>query len=167
MTARGTKQTGTRTQSGTRAKKSLPAPRSATAVAQRLESLARAGVTHIPKSRGQTTGDGEAEKAALLSPLPSGKTPPPPPPKDGDSLELICREVAACKQCAELAETRTQTVFGVGNPSARLVFLGEAPGADEDKQGIPFVGRAGQLLTSNSRWALGHCKKASFWYWLS
>ncbi len=50
-------------------------------------------------------------------------------------------------RCAELASTRTQTVFGVGNPQARLCFLGEAPGADEDKQGEPFVGRAGQLLT--------------------
>jgi DNA polymerase len=46
-----------------------------------------------------------------------------------------------------LAETRTQTVFGVGNPYAKLVFCGEAPGADEDRQGEPFVGRAGQLLT--------------------
>jgi DNA polymerase len=46
-----------------------------------------------------------------------------------------------------LAESRTQTVFGVGNPEARLAFLGEAPGADEDRQGEPFVGRAGQLLT--------------------
>ncbi|MFO1019760.1 MAG: uracil-DNA glycosylase [Planctomycetales bacterium] len=46
-----------------------------------------------------------------------------------------------------MARTRTQTVFGVGNPEARLVFIGEAPGADEDKQGEPFVGRAGQLLT--------------------
>ena len=84
----------------------------------------------------------------MLSPsAASGKTPLPSPPKDGEPLELISREVAACRQCAELAQTRTQTVFGVGNPDARLVFLGEAPGADEDKQGIPFVGRAGQLLT--------------------
>ena len=54
--------------------------------------------------------------------------------------------MATCRRCAELAATRTQTVFGVGNPLARLVFLGEAPGADEDRQGEPFVGRAGQLL---------------------
>ncbi|MBI3722259.1 MAG: uracil-DNA glycosylase, partial [Fimbriimonas ginsengisoli] len=46
----------------------------------------------------------------------------------------------------ELSETRTQTVFGVGNPQARILFIGEAPGADEDAQGEPFVGRAGQLL---------------------
>ncbi len=65
----------------------------------------------------------------------------------GDSLDVIRHEVAACRACHELAETRTQTVFGVGNPRARLCFLGEAPGADEDRQGEPFVGRAGQLLT--------------------
>jgi len=63
------------------------------------------------------------------------------------ALEIVRGEVAACTRCHELAETRTQTVFGVGNPQARLCFLGEAPGADEDRQGEPFVGRAGQLLT--------------------
>lgn len=61
-------------------------------------------------------------------------------------LAVIQREVAACTLCSELAQTRTQTVFGVGNPAARLCFLGEAPGADEDQQGEPFVGRAGQKL---------------------
>ena len=55
--------------------------------------------------------------------------------------------VSACTRCS-LHETRTQTVFGVGNPSAKWMFIGEAPGADEDRQGEPFVGRAGQLLTS-------------------
>ena len=63
------------------------------------------------------------------------------------ALAAVAREVAACTRCAELAATRTQTVFGVGNPHARLVFCGEAPGADEDRMGEPFVGRAGQLLT--------------------
>jgi DNA polymerase len=68
-------------------------------------------------------------------------------PVAGDSLAIVEREVAACRLCGELADARTQTVFGVGNPKARLCFLGEAPGADEDRQGEPFVGRAGQLLT--------------------
>jgi DNA polymerase len=63
------------------------------------------------------------------------------------ALAGVARDVAACTRCAELARTRTQTVFGVGNPHARLVFCGEAPGADEDRLGEPFVGRAGQLLT--------------------
>jgi DNA polymerase len=59
---------------------------------------------------------------------------------------VLRQEVATCTRCHELATTRTQTVFGVGNPKARLCFLGEAPGADEDKRGEPFVGRGGQLL---------------------
>ena len=62
------------------------------------------------------------------------------------TLKILAQEIAGCTRCHELASTRTQTVFGVGDPQARLVFLGEAPGADEDKQGEPFVGRAGQLL---------------------
>jgi len=52
-----------------------------------------------------------------------------------------------CKLCPELARTRNKVVFGSGNIKADLVFVGEAPGAEEDKQGLPFVGRAGQLLT--------------------
>ena len=67
--------------------------------------------------------------------------------------EQLRAAVAACQRC-ELHATRTQTVFGVGNPRARWMFIGEAPGAEEDKQGEPFVGRAGQLLTSMIR-ALG------------
>lgn len=63
-----------------------------------------------------------------------------------EALKDICQEVARCTRCAELAERRQNTVFGVGNPDARLCFLGEAPGADEDRLGEPFVGRAGQLL---------------------
>src|SRR4051795_8204973 len=62
------------------------------------------------------------------------------------SLDALREEALACARCP-LAETRTQVVFGVGNPDADLVFVGEGPGAEEDKQGIPFVGRAGQLLT--------------------
>jgi len=62
------------------------------------------------------------------------------------TLEVLSEEVAACTRCHELANTRQQTVFGVGNPRARLCFMGEAPGAEEDRQGEPFVGRAGGLL---------------------
>ncbi len=63
------------------------------------------------------------------------------------TLEVLQQEVAGCTLCDELAAKRTQTVFGVGDPNARLCFMGEAPGADEDRLGEPFVGRAGQLLT--------------------
>jgi uracil-DNA glycosylase family 4 len=65
----------------------------------------------------------------------------------GLAWEPLRALVAGCTRCA-LHQTRTQTVFGVGNPQARWMFIGEAPGADEDRQGEPFVGRAGQLLTS-------------------
>jgi DNA polymerase len=62
------------------------------------------------------------------------------------SLEELSAFVGDCRRC-KLAGGRTQVVFGVGNPRARLVFVGEAPGRDEDLRGEPFVGRAGQLLT--------------------
>ena len=61
-------------------------------------------------------------------------------------LEVLAAEAAGCTKC-RLAEGRTQVVFGVGNPEADLLFVGEAPGFHEDKQGEPFVGAAGQLLT--------------------
>lgn len=81
------------------------------------------------------------------------KLPPPPGPKvhaarnKAQLLTAVRERVKTCEKCAHLACSRTQTVFGVGNPDADLMFIGEAPGADEDQQGEPFVGRAGQLLT--------------------
>jgi DNA polymerase len=68
-----------------------------------------------------------------------------PPDETLVGLAELEKTVSGCTRCA-LHSTRTQTVFGVGNPRARLMFIGEAPGADEDAQGEPFVGRAGQLL---------------------
>jgi DNA polymerase len=63
-----------------------------------------------------------------------------------DELDALKKEVLACRKC-DLCKTRTNVVFGSGNPKAKLMFIGEAPGEQEDKQGRPFVGRAGQLLT--------------------
>jgi len=63
-----------------------------------------------------------------------------------ESLRQIFEEMADCQRCP-LGKTRKNLVFGEGNVEADLVFVGEAPGADEDEQGLPFVGRAGQLLT--------------------
>jgi DNA polymerase len=70
---------------------------------------------------------------------------PAPVAAPARALDVIQAEVASCTKCG-LSTTRTTTVFSRGNPSAKLCFVGEAPGADEDAQGIPFVGRAGQLL---------------------
>ena len=84
----------------------------------------------------------------LPRPVPAAEV---PGPASGTQAQLdwepLREMVAACTRC-ELHTTRTQTVFGVGNRGARWMFVGEAPGAEEDKQGEPFVGRAGQLLTS-------------------
>lgn len=84
---------------------------------------------------------------------PSPQIPAPPMEKSTLSrtereqrLEALRERVAVCTRCAELARTRTRTVFGVGSPEAKILFIGEAPGADEDRLGEPFVGRAGQLL---------------------
>jgi len=64
-----------------------------------------------------------------------------------EALVAVRTEIGDCTRCKLHAQGRQQIVFGVGNPDADLMFVGEAPGADEDVQGIPFVGRAGQLLT--------------------
>lgn len=65
---------------------------------------------------------------------------------EGDTLAQIRSDIGDCRRC-RLCETRKNIVFGSGDEAARLVFVGEGPGADEDEQGLPFVGRAGQLLT--------------------
>ena len=67
---------------------------------------------------------------------------------DDDTLDAIKADVGPdCRRCKLCTMGRSQIVFGVGNPKARLMFVGEAPGEEEDKRGEPFVGRAGQLLT--------------------
>ena len=123
------------------------------AATQELESLRRAGVTHLRKMKPLHVAARPPDSAGHAS----LDEPEPPPPAlapataaDADSrtaaLAQLSRAVARCTKCAELVANRTQTVFGVGNIQPRLVFLGEAPGADEDRQGEPFVGRAGHLL---------------------
>jgi uracil-DNA glycosylase len=69
------------------------------------------------------------------------------PASSVDAMQALSDTVSVCKKC-HLHERRTQTVFGVGNPQAAWLFVGEAPGAEEDRKGEPFVGRAGQLLNA-------------------
>lgn len=78
----------------------------------------------------------------------TSKAPQPLPAlaPSGDSLVQIRADIGDCRRCG-LCESRSKIVFGVGNEKSPLVFVGEGPGAEEDAQGIPFVGRAGQLLT--------------------
>ena len=84
---------------------------------------------------------------AAAPPVKAPALAPPALPDDPATLDwdALAAAVAACRACA-LCETRTRTVFGVGDRQARLLVIGEAPGADEDRAGEPFVGRAGQLL---------------------
>ena len=84
-----------------------------------------------------------APTAAPPSARPRAAAAPAPP---GESLAQVAAEVRACTRC-RLHQTRTQAVPGVGPDNAAVLFIGEGPGADEDAQGEPFVGRAGQLLT--------------------
>jgi uracil-DNA glycosylase len=86
--------------------------------------------------------------AAAVAPIaaPPAPTVLPPLAPEGDTLLRILADIGECTRC-RLHEGRNKLVFGSGNEAARLVFVGEGPGADEDAQGVPFVGRAGQLLT--------------------
>jgi DNA polymerase len=89
----------------------------------------------------------QPETIVTMTPLaPPDEDPAPGAPRGAAGLQLVREELGDCKRC-KLCTTRTNIVFGVGNPDANLVFVGEAPGADEDAQGEPFVGKAGQLLT--------------------
>jgi uracil-DNA glycosylase family 4 len=89
---------------------------------------------------------------------PASATATAPAPAPG--WQPLRAEVSICTRC-ELSKGRTQTVFGVGNTQAELLVIGEAPGADEDRQGEPFVGRAGQLLNSMLR-AMGHPRESVY-----
>ena len=108
------------------------------ATTQRAESLSRAGVTHLKKPPATEAHEAPPAPATVAATSATASS---------DPLEIIRSEVACCTLCEPLAASRTQTVFGTGSPQARLCFLGEAPGAEEDRQGEPFVGRSGQLLT--------------------
>jgi DNA polymerase len=103
-----------------------------------LERLLDDGITHIPI---QSSGEEEAAEAGRSGEGGAGTMKAVLP-----SMEELAAMVARCRKCG-LWKTRSRTVFGTGAVPAAVIFVGEAPGAEEDKQGLPFVGRAGQLLT--------------------
>jgi len=112
---------------------------------QRLGSLSSAGVEQIPRLAVRPRGQDEHEVRPEASTVVHGHA--GPSADRTRDLVIVAEQVAGCTRCGELATSRIQTVFGAGRPDARICFFGEAPGADEDVQGEPFVGRAGQLLT--------------------
>jgi uracil-DNA glycosylase len=120
----------------------------------RVQSLREAGVEWLPVGEPLQTKAKTAKTVPVEdAPIPLGIAEPAQESREPTleerrrALTVLSQEVAACTRCAALASTRTQTVFGSGEPGAELCFIGEAPGADEDAQGLPFVGAAGQLLT--------------------
>lgn len=104
-------------------------------VLDRLEQIRDGGGRRPMASRSALT---QLRQTAVPSPIAGNKA---------ERLAEVQSRVAVCELCPHLAKSRTQTVFGVGSPEAEIMFIGEAPGADEDARGEPFVGRAGQLLT--------------------
>jgi uracil-DNA glycosylase family 4 len=115
---------------------------------QRLQFYQDLGFTQVYRREPQAAASPEPEPEPT-PPIEMAKLPDLPIlplAPAGDSLLRIIEDIGDCKRC-RLHEKRNKIVFGVGNERAKLVFVGEGPGADEDAQGIPFVGRAGQLLT--------------------
>ncbi len=111
----------------------------ATSLKSHLQFLQSMGVTGVPKTIRTRTVRPEPVEG------PSGGS-TSSPRTASETLSDIRADVGDCQRC-KLCKTRTNIVFGVGTPKAELMFIGEGPGADEDAQGEPFVGRAGQLLT--------------------
>jgi uracil-DNA glycosylase family 4 len=115
-------------------------------VAEHLRLYQELGVTGISRdARWRSRGASEpTPNVQLITPK---EVTEKPQPGTIVSLQEIREDIGDCTRCKLHTLGRKQIVFGVGNPNADLMFVGEAPGADEDAQGIPFVGRAGQLLT--------------------
>src|SRR5215472_11549639 len=120
---------------------------------QQLEYYRDLGIKEVYRRPGGASGAGlpacAAEPTAQTQTTVASPAPPvalPPLAPAGETLFQILEDIGDCRRC-RLHEGRNKIVFGVGDEKAPLVFVGEGPGADEDEQGIPFVGRAGQLLT--------------------
>lgn len=127
-------------------------------IAEHLRFYAEIGVTGISKnaswrSREAVPGLPSAHPSLIPAPSQSSSVPPASGAATSTSAPIIWtltsirEDIGDCTRCKLATLGRKQVVFGVGNPNADLMFVGEAPGADEDVQGVPFVGRAGQLLT--------------------
>ncbi|MGB9082551.1 MAG: uracil-DNA glycosylase, partial [Desulfuromonadaceae bacterium] len=112
-----------------------------------LQDLQESGLDGIPAALMTAAADEAPPQpnAASEEDRESPMTDQPNAAKKHETLEQIRKDLGQCQRC-KLGATRKNLVFGVGNPKARLVFVGEAPGADEDAQGEPFVGDAGKML---------------------
>ncbi len=124
-------------------------PAGATAAGSSVTSTAPATATYVPTSSAAMRAKLQASAPAPVAPLPVVKSASlfeAGPRVENDTLERIREDIGDCKRC-RLCQQRNKIVFGSGSARADLVFVGEGPGRDEDIQGLPFVGRAGKLLT--------------------
>jgi uracil-DNA glycosylase family 4 len=117
-----------------------------TSLRRHLERRQRAGIRSLPKGDAPKANSRMATHENLLSGTEGGLFSDSSAVYQANSLEELRAAIGDCQRC-KLCSGRTHLVFGVGNPQAKLMFVGEGPGRDEDLQGEPFVGRAGQLLT--------------------
>ena len=119
-----------------------------TGVSRNAEWRVRQVASAAPEPRESTLETPAGAVPLVLTSTGTGATPGTVPADAASLLASVQTEIGpACTRCKLHTLGRSQVVFGVGTPNARLMFVGEAPGADEDEQGVPFVGRAGQLLT--------------------
>ena len=117
-----------------------------TTLRRHLQRRERAGIRTLAKGKPPAVNPPPAEESSLLRGMPNDFFADNSKPLQAKSLEELRAAIGDCQRC-KLCSGRTHLVFGVGNPKAKLMFVGEGPGRDEDLQGEPFVGRAGQLLT--------------------
>jgi uracil-DNA glycosylase len=116
-------------------------------LAEHLRFAAELGVAGVSRDRTWRTRTAPVDRPQAHEPRADQTGIVPLFRSPAEALVDVRNEIGDCTRCRLHSQGRTQIVFGVGNPQADLMFVGEAPGADEDVQGIPFVGRAGQLLT--------------------
>ena len=116
-------------------------------LAEHLRFAAELGVAGVSRDRTWRTRTAPVDRPQVHEPRADQTGIVPLFRSPAEALVDVRNEIGDCTRCRLHSQGRTQIVFGVGNPRADLMFVGEAPGADEDVQGIPFVGRAGQLLT--------------------
>lgn len=124
--------------------------RAARTAVQRLQTggrIASRQRTDLVAPKSESLSATNAPETIIASPMVEASRIAPADGTKAERLAAMRDPVLTCTKCPNLVRSRTQVVFGVGNPEAELMFVGEAPGEDEDEQGEPFVGKAGQLLT--------------------
>lgn len=130
----------------------LPVAAETLAVLKSIEAsprmpVSKAAAPASPKPAPPSTPAGAPVQESLLAPAPSAPALVLDPQAKAEAMKELRERALVCQKCPNLASARKNVVFGVGDINAALMFVGEAPGADEDVQGEPFVGAAGQLLT--------------------